>query len=144
MSKKQQPRAERHVRLFHWMMKSPAWRTLPPAGRALYIEMAFRYNGSNNGKIGYSVREAAHDLNIAKDTAGKMFQELEERGFIETARRSAFSCKARYSREWRLTEFECHVTKASPSKKFMTWGLPTVAVRVPETRERELRRTGTG
>lgn len=48
----------RHVRLYHWLMQSEAWRTLSPVAKALYLELAYRYNGANNGRIGLSVRDA--------------------------------------------------------------------------------------
>jgi hypothetical protein len=70
----------RFVKLEHWMLRTQAWRSLSPACRALYVELAQRYNGSNNGEISMSVREAAELVNIAKDTAGKSFHELERRG----------------------------------------------------------------
>jgi len=45
----------RHVRLYHWMTDSPAWRSLTALDRAMYIEMAKRYvgEGTNNGQIPY-------------------------------------------------------------------------------------------
>ena len=55
-------RAERFVALRHWMLKSPAWRSLSPVERSLYVELAARYNGQNNGRIHYSVRDAAGAL----------------------------------------------------------------------------------
>jgi hypothetical protein len=54
----------RHVRLYHSMLKSSAWKSLTANARAIYIEMASRYGGpgSNNGRIPYSVRDAAKSL----------------------------------------------------------------------------------
>jgi hypothetical protein len=42
----------RHVRLHHWMMKSPAWQSLNANARAIYVEMAMQYcgSGTNNGR----------------------------------------------------------------------------------------------
>jgi hypothetical protein len=75
-------RGERFVKLEHWLLRTPAWRSLTPVARALYIELAQRYNGANNGEISLSVREAAELVHIAKDTASKSFHELEEKGFV--------------------------------------------------------------
>jgi hypothetical protein len=60
MKNKGTGKSERYVSLRYWMLQSPAWQSLPGGARALYIEMAQRYNGSNNGRIPYSVREAVH------------------------------------------------------------------------------------
>jgi DNA-binding transcriptional regulator YhcF (GntR family) len=48
----------------------------------VYLEIARRYFGTNNGEMSLSVREAAHFANIGKDTASKCFHELEAKGFI--------------------------------------------------------------
>jgi hypothetical protein len=53
-------RQERYVKLRYWLLNSQAWNSLSGNARALYVELAQRYNGSNNGRIPYSVREAAN------------------------------------------------------------------------------------
>jgi hypothetical protein len=61
----------RFVSLTEFMLGSAAWRALDGNCRALYVELARRYRGpnSNNGKIPYSVREAAQALNVGRSTA---------------------------------------------------------------------------
>jgi hypothetical protein len=66
MSKRTKVKESRHVRLYHWFLKSEAWRSLSPNARALYLEIVERYNGSNNGRIGFSIRDAAEALHIGK------------------------------------------------------------------------------
>jgi hypothetical protein len=73
MSKKRDKReipAGRYVNLREYMLASPAWQALDCNCRCLYIELARRYRGpaSNNGKIPYSVREAATALAIGRST----------------------------------------------------------------------------
>jgi hypothetical protein len=102
-------------------MSSTAWQSPPSPSRALYVELAKRYNGSNNGKIGYSVRQAAEDLNITPGTASRHFRILTKRGFIEPMKKGAFSLKERHATEWRMTEFICDVTGKPPTKDFMSW-----------------------
>jgi hypothetical protein len=119
--KQETRKADRHVRLYHWMMRSPAWKALPGLSRALYAELAKHYNGSNNGKIGYSARQAAEDLQIMPGTASRHFRILTERGFIEPMKKGAFSLKERHATEWRVTEFSCDVTGKPPTKDFMRW-----------------------
>jgi len=126
-------RSARHVRLFEWMLASPAWHSLDPVPRALYIEMSRRYRGpnSNNGKIPYSVREAAAALNVSRNTANRAFHRLEETGFIVANKRSGFNVKGRVSTEWLLTEFPDD-TRASvniASKNFMSWPSVTIGAK---------------
>jgi hypothetical protein len=114
-------KAPRHVRLYHWLMETAAWRSLNGNQRAIYVDMAMRYNGSNNGTIPYAVREAADVLHISKATAGRDLAVLEERGFVVPMTKGAFSLKQRHATTWRLTEFNCDVTDELPTKNFARW-----------------------
>lgn len=81
----------RHVRLYHWVLGSEAWQSLNPNARAAYIELASKYAGvgSNNGRIGCSVRQIANALHIGKATAQKALADLQERGFIVAMQKGA-------------------------------------------------------
>jgi hypothetical protein len=111
-----------HVRLYHLLLDSPAYLSLSCAARAVLVEIWRTYNGTNNGRIGLSVRRASERCRIARGTAARAFRELEERGFIECMTKGAFSMKAPHATEWRLTWWTCDVTGEFPSKKFMSWG----------------------
>jgi DNA-binding transcriptional MocR family regulator len=113
----------RHVRLYHWLMRTEAWRSLDATERAIYVEIAGRYGGpgSNNGRIPYSVREATKALHIGKATASRALHSLERRGFIVATQRGAFSFKVRHATEWRLTEFPCDITQQLATKDFARW-----------------------
>jgi DNA-binding GntR family transcriptional regulator len=125
----------RYVTLREYMLETPAWQSLDCVARSLYVEIARRYRGpnSNNGKIPYSVREAATALGISKDTANRAFLDLQDRGFAKVAKGSGFNIKGRVSREWSLTEFSDdragkHV---EPTKEFMRWQPPNAASKRP-------------
>lgn len=122
-AKGRKDRADRHVRLYEWMTKMPAWRALDTVARCAYIELARRYAGpgSNNGRIPFSVREMAAALNASKATARRALLRLQAHGFVVEMKRGAFSLKARHSSEWRLTEFPCDVSRAAASKDFARW-----------------------
>ena len=111
--------SERFVKLNHWMLKSTAWRSLSPAARALYVELAQRYNGFNNGEISMSVREAARLVNVAKDTVTKCFRDLEAKGFIRRNVCGSFNYKLRHATTWILTEHD--FDGKSATKDFMRW-----------------------
>jgi DNA-binding transcriptional MocR family regulator len=118
----------RYVRLTEFMLASPAWQALDGNCRSLYIELARRYRGpnSNNGKIPYSVREAAQALNIGRSTAQRCFEQLTALGFVKIGKRSGFSMKGRVATEWLLTEFpdDSRSTIGIASKDFMRWTPP--------------------
>jgi DNA-binding transcriptional MocR family regulator len=107
------------------MLASAAYGALDGNSKALYIELSRRYRGpnSNNGKIPYSVREAACALRIGRSTAQRCFDRLQELGFIKVGKRSGFNVKGRAATEWLLTEFpdDTRGVAAPASKEFMSW-----------------------
>ena len=111
----------RHIRLHHYMLRSAAWSDLSANARALYVQVAARYNGSNNGRVPYSLRDAATELRIGKATAMRAFAELVEHGFLAVVRKGQFDRKQSHATEWRLSEFMCDVTRAVAAKDFMRW-----------------------
>ncbi len=127
----------RHVRLYHWLLNFPAWRSLSTQAKAIYIEIAQRFNGSNNGEISLSVREVARHVHVAKDTATKAFHELEAKGFIRRNVCGSFNWKLRHATTWILTE---HPFNDQPATKdFARWSpkqsepSPKQRSRCPET-----------
>lgn len=109
------------VQLYCFMLDSDAWSSLTANARAVYLEVARRYNGHNNGFIALSVRDAAVRCRINKDTAKRALDELQALGFIECAVPGGFSLKVRHASEWRLTVARCDRTGAKASKTFMRW-----------------------
>ena len=87
-----------------YLVRSAAWRSLRPNDRALYLELKWRYDGFNNGRIGLSVREAADSLNIGKNAVSSSFTDLQEKGFIDATVKGAFHVKIKRATEWLLTE----------------------------------------
>jgi hypothetical protein len=101
------------------MMRSAAWRSLTPQQRAVYLELENRHNGSNNGFIRFSVREAEAACNISKDTAASCLKVLVERGFIRCTQPGAFTYKKRHASEWELTAWPFGDKPAT--KDFIRW-----------------------
>ncbi len=112
---------DRFVGLRWFLLDSAAWLSLSPGARVVYIEINRRYNGSNNGYLALSVREAAERCRVNKDTVTRIILELCEKGFIEVASPGAFSIKSRHAAEYRLTAEACDRTQAKASKAFMSW-----------------------
>jgi hypothetical protein len=106
--------------MLHWyMLDSAAWRGLSAHAQAAYIHLHRRYNGSNNGEIGLSVRELAERLSCSKDTASRVLIELENSGFIATETVGAFSRKNRKASTYRLTMYRDDRNGHLPTKEFM-------------------------
>ncbi|MDO8877208.1 MAG: hypothetical protein Q8M24_18560 [Pseudolabrys sp.] len=121
-------KSPRHIRLYHYMTDCAAWHDLSATARAIYCEIARRYAGagSNNGRIPYSLREAASEFKISRATASRALAELVDHGFVVPMIKGAFSLKRRHATEWRLTEFACDVTRTLiGSKEFMRWTPPS-------------------
>ncbi len=115
-------KAADHVRLYAWMMNSPAWKDLTPVARTVYVLLKDQYKGTNNGRLVLSIRQVSDALRVSKTTAAKAFIELQEHGFIEAMIRGSFGGrKDRRATEWGLTECPCDVTGALGSKRFMRW-----------------------
>lgn len=72
---------ERGIWIERFHLDSPAWKSLRPLPRALFLEVLQRYNGFNNGRIGLGVLEAGRELHVKKNTAGLAFKVLVDRGF---------------------------------------------------------------
>lgn len=108
-----------HVRLYHYLLKSDAWLSLKASERALYLAIAVRFNGHNNGEISMSVREAARELHIHRDTASKAFVALQEKGFIKCNQKGHFGYKVRHASTWILTEERYQ--DQLPTKDYLKW-----------------------
>lgn len=109
----------RHVRLYHWLTDSVAYRALPVGPRAALVELYALFRGDNNGELFMSAREAADRLNTDKNTASRWLWDLEAHGFIRPRQSGAFDWKQGKATTWILTEFP--FAGAAPTKDFMRW-----------------------
>ncbi|HEY8596440.1 MAG TPA: helix-turn-helix domain-containing protein [Devosiaceae bacterium] len=121
--RKRRQKSRRFVALDAWLMETAAWQSLSPTERVIYVELKRRYNGSNNGYIALSVRDAASAVNVSKTTAGRALKVLEERGFIAITTQSGFNRKDRAATEYRLTELLCDRSgwASEATKEFVRW-----------------------
>lgn len=95
----------RHVQLQEAFQRCEAWATLKPGPRALYIELKRRFNGSNNGSIRLSHREAAALINVHRNSVPAYFEELERRGLIRQTREGYLGADGHgIASTWRLCE----------------------------------------
>ncbi len=116
----------RYIRLTHFLLQSPAWKSLRPIPAKLYIEVLQRYTGFNNGSIGLGVREAGEVLYTKPHTAGVAFEVLMERGFLAVSKSSSFGQKKR-AREWRVTSLPMgpwDAPTSPPTHDYTRWRPP--------------------
>ncbi|TPP07031.1 winged helix-turn-helix transcriptional regulator [Rhizobium glycinendophyticum] len=104
-----------------FVFTSKAFRSLSTVERAAYLELKWRYDGFNNGRIVLSCRELAEALNVSKETASRAIRALCAKNFVEPVKQSTFNLKTKTATEWRLAEYKCDVTGELPSKQFMRW-----------------------
>jgi len=128
----------RHVRLYMSMTNTHAWRDLNCYARAGYFEISSRYGGpdSNNGRIPYSGREMAANLNVSRPTAWRVFRDLQDHGFIVLMKAGRYGRKRRYAAEWRLTEFQCDITGELATHVYRQWQAPIRPPAVADFKER--------
>lgn len=110
-----------HYRLHGWVARTAAWRVLDGTEKAIYVDLALRYRGNNNGSIAYSVREGATCAHVGKSKAAKSLLRLQEVGFLAISAPSSFGWKKGTSIRWRLTEYQCDVSKLPATKEFARW-----------------------
>jgi hypothetical protein len=122
----------RYLMMNRYLLESQAWKSLNATARAVYVHMMMRYYGSNNGRIGYSVRAAAEELKIGLATASRALADLQDRGFIVPKKRGAFTLQVRHASEWRLTDLVCNVTGDLPTRDFMRWTPDKNKIRYPQ------------
>jgi hypothetical protein len=134
MTQQRAEKKDRYFVLHHYMLKTDAWKSLSAAARAVYLQLGFRYNGANNGKLAFSVRDAAGECNLDKGTASRAFKELVDRGFIEETRHGGLSKKTRIASEWRLTAFKCDLTGSLKTCAFMQRGGSEYSSHAPQKR----------
>lgn len=121
-SRRKKKPAPPFVQLRLALLDCPAWRALTAQERTVYVHLAKRYNGSNNGWLAFSVRDAAEECSISKNTAARAFLRLEELGFVDCVTPGGFSRKTPHAAEWRLTAYPCNRALLPGSMRFMKWG----------------------
>ena len=104
------------ILLHHYVLNCLAWKSLSPSAKALLLAVWQRHNGTNNGEISFSVREAAN-IGLSKDQASRAFNELMERGFLKVHRQALFTTKNKEARTWEITAER--FGDNAPSKDFM-------------------------
>ena len=82
---------------------SPAFVTLPPLARALYVDLRRQHNGNNNGDISAADGILAR-YNWPHSTIHKMLRLLSEHGLIEKTRQGGIASLSRITTLYAFTD----------------------------------------
>lgn len=110
-----------HVRLYHSVMDSEAFRHLSGNALKVLLSLVRLDNGSRNGAIAYSARRAADDTGLSVRTAWTALQELQEKGFIRCTQKGSFNRKVQHASLWRYTWAAWPEGKMGPTRDFEKW-----------------------
>ena len=110
----------KHVRLYKDMLNTTAYRNLCSVARDLLVQLEYRYNGSNNGYIIMSHREALDCVGTNSNRAiTKAFRQLHTHGFIKPRKKGGFTVKQRLATEWILSNHE--FDGRQPTREYLHW-----------------------
>ena len=110
------------VPLLKETIATPAWRAMSPSARCVYIALKQRYssNFKNNGRIYLSVRQAAKEVGVNKETAARGFREIQHYGFGAITSGACLGVDGKgKAPHWRLTEIGYMVDP--PTRDFLRW-----------------------
>ena len=110
------------VPLLKETIATPAWRAMSPSARCVYIALKQRYssNFKNNGRIYLSVRKAAKEVGVNKDTAARCFREIQHYGFGVITSGACLGVDGKgKAPHWRLTEVGYMADP--PTRDFLRW-----------------------
>ena len=95
--------------MLHSNVKRSRPHGLGARARALLFELIDRYNGANNGMIGFGAREAAYELQCGKSSAASALRELDDSGLARPMTPGAW--RGKKATEWRLMFLRCDKTQ---------------------------------
>ena len=102
------------------MMRSDAWKSLTPQEVAVFIRVAFRFKGDNNGELAISARDAALEARISKNTAYKALRSLCDKGLLKLITPGGYSTNGGKASEYAFTCFP--LSKGKPaSREYQDW-----------------------
>ena len=109
---------KRFVLFDYDQIESEAFRYLSGGALKLLIMVRKRFNGINNGKISFSVREGRDLLGYSMNTVARYFDELVDKGFLRIKEKGSFSYKKRHATTWIIT---CEEYNHQKSRDFKHW-----------------------
>jgi hypothetical protein len=103
-----EPRPSKYyLKLTDNLLRSPAWESLSVVERALYVDVAGKFKGYNNGRISYSIGDGAKALRISRRTTRRALKLLQKLGLLVRTKHGYFDQKTEQVKasEWYLPEY---------------------------------------
>lgn len=110
----------RHVRLYHTVTGCAAWHDLSGNAVKLLIALLRLDKGGHNGELFLSIRDAACAIDVHRNTVVRLYQELENHGFIRATQRGHFKGSSGVATTWRVTWQACEGV-GGPTRDFEKW-----------------------
>lgn len=95
-----------HARLYHDILKTPAWIALSSSAIRLFVDLRLKLTSYNNGNIEAVFSELKHRGWQSKTTMHKALRELETLGFIVQTRLGGIASMSRICSLYRFTDQE--------------------------------------
>lgn len=86
-----------------WLFQSPIWFQASLEAKACFVQIASRYDGENNGRIEFGIRDA----HLSRSRASTAFEELQELGLAVNVNAGLNKVAT-----WCLPHLRCNVTGA--------------------------------
>ena len=109
---------KRYVGFDYNLLETDAFKYLTGGAFKLLALVKKRYNGINNGRISFSVREGRDLLGYSVNTISRYFDELVDKGFLKVKEKGSFNYKKRHASTWIITSDEYNNQK---SRDFKHW-----------------------
>jgi hypothetical protein len=109
---------KKFVQIWHEVIESAAYQSLSVYAKAALVEICNRYNGVNNGKIPFSLREMRKRLGTGQHQVAAALRALVEHGLIAVEHLGWFSSDHCHSTEWRIT---FQPTDKPATNEFRNW-----------------------
>ena len=101
-----------YIMLHRGVTNSPAWKALSCESKCLVLLVWERHNGTNNGSIPLSHREARSELSIGNTKTARAFKQAQAHGFLIQRTKGSFDWKVGAGQgratEWELTTEPCN------------------------------------
>ncbi|MCA0272386.1 MAG: helix-turn-helix domain-containing protein [Proteobacteria bacterium] len=109
------------VPILHQTLDCDAWRALGLSARLLYIALRRRARPETNGRTFLSVRDAAEEIGVARNTIAEAFRDLQRHGFIVATQVGRLGVDGHgKASTWLLTEMKAP-NEQSPPKNYLAW-----------------------
>lgn len=113
---------ERHTRLPHHMTGSAAWRDLSGNATKVLIALQRLDPGDANGALFFSIRKAAEETGLSRNTVVAALRDLESHGFVVAVKRGEFHrIKRSPATTWRLTFATAPALSMPTTNEWQRW-----------------------